>query len=57
MATLIGPPLPPPPMPPSPPSPPSPMFTLEQAIAAIEEMEASGDPALDELARGLFNEA
>ena len=54
MATLIGPPLPPPPMPPSPPSP---MFTLEQAIAAIEEMEASGDPALNELARGLFNEA
>jgi hypothetical protein len=35
--------------PPPPPPPPPPGFTLDQAVAAIEEMEASGDPALDEL--------
>jgi hypothetical protein len=44
---------PPPPFPPPPPPPPQqlapPQMTLEQAIAALEDMQASGDPALDEL--------
>ena len=49
----------------APPSPPSPQqlapqqespsslgpYTLDQAVAAIEEMHASGDPAFDQLVR------
>ena len=51
VATLIGPP-PPPPPPLVPPSSP----TVEQAIAVINELAASGDPAYDELVIGLLSQ-